>query len=382
MNPHSNDDLLVGPAVSDGPIPSYTYPDEDATPPRLTRAGELQAAWGETVPLTPQTLALTGPPAVLIDVIIRTAPTKGALLRDGFALSAGDAFTQEDIDQGRISYRHDGEQAGDDGFAVATPAGEVPPTEVRVVIARRAPVLTTPGSLDGVLAGRRIGDLAGLGVALVGAAGRGRWERRSGEGWVELPDVQHAGALILGPDEAVRFVPRAGWSGAVKLTYRLWDGTGHAAGEVVNLSARASVGGSTPFSAEVGTALLTVEAEAKPARPEPPAPWLTPTRARDITGEGLAVVRLEGPGTWQYSLDDGRTWRDFGAAYHGRARLLGPADRVRFVPRPGGRGRVVLGARAWDGVGQAGATISLATASSVGDRSPFGDGVVTLSWRL
>jgi hypothetical protein len=61
---------------------------------------------------------------------------------------------------------------------------------------------------------------------------------------------------------------------------------------------------------------------------------------------------------------------------------LGPADRVRFVPRPGARGKVVLGVRAWDGVGQAGATVSLATASSVGDRSPFGDAVVTLTWRL
>ncbi|MGL4554192.1 MAG: cadherin-like domain-containing protein [Gemmataceae bacterium] len=392
MTPHPTDDrrtlddaLFAGTVATDEPIPSYTYPDDDAQPPSLSHVGEVLVTWGETVPITPDTLALTGPPAVLIDVMVLSAPTKGALLRDGFALTGGDAFTQEDIDQGRISYRHDGEQPGDDRFSFATPAGEVPATDVRVVIPdppRKAPVLTAAGSIGRALTGQRVGDLAGLGIALVGAAGRGRWERQSGDGWAELPEVQHGGALLLGPDEAVRFVPRAGWSGPVKLTYRLWDGTAHAAGEVVNLSARASVGGATPFSAEVATASVTVEAEAKPARPEPPAPWLTPTKARDLTGEGLAVVRLEGPGAWQYSLDDGRTWRDFGAAYHGRARLLGPADRVRFVPRPGARGKVVLGVRAWDGVGQPGATVSLATASSVGERSPFGDAVVTFSWRV
>ena len=28
----------------------------------------------------------------------------------------------------------------------------------------------------------------------------------------------------------------------------------------------------------------------------------------ELVGDALAVVRLEGEGSWQYSLDDGRTW--------------------------------------------------------------------------
>lgn len=389
MNSHPGDEYPLpdqtGATTTDESIPSYTYPDDDLIPPTLTRSLALEATWGETVPITAQVLALSGPPAVLIDISIVKTPIRGVLLRDGFALTSGDVFTQEDIDRGRIAYRHDGEQSGDDCFTIATPAGEVTPTELRVIVVeppRQAPVLTGPGSLDGVLDGCRIDQLAGLGVALVALSGRGRWERGYAGGWVELPDVHHGAALLLGPTDSIRFVPRAGWSGTVKLTYRLWDGTGHTMGEVVNLSSRCSVGGTTPFSAEVATASLRVEAAVKLVKPEPPAPWLSPLQARDISGEGFAVVRLEGPGVWQFSLDGGQTWREFGATYHGRSRLLGPSDHVRFVPRPGQRGKVVMSGRAWDGVGQSGSTVCLASAESISERSPFGERVVTLNWRL
>jgi hypothetical protein len=95
------------------------------------------------------------------------------------------------------------------------------------------------------------------------------------------------------------------------------------------------------------------------------------------------VVRLEGAGTWQLSLDDGRTWHDFGPAYHGRARLLRGGDRVRFVPGPGGSGKVVLAARPWDGTGgAAGGTANLAGRGATGQGTPFGGFVLTRTWRL
>src|SRR5262249_56742105 len=53
---------------------------------------------------------------------------------------------------------------------------------------------------------------------------------------------------------------------------------------------------------------------------------------------GVAVVGLPGGpgGVWQFSTDGGRHWTDFGTVYHGKARLLRAADRVRFVARAGG----------------------------------------------
>jgi hypothetical protein len=95
------------------------------------------------------------------------------------------------------------------------------------------------------------------------------------------------------------------------------------------------------------------------------------------------VVRLAGEGRWQFSLDDGRTWRDFGAVYHGRAWLLRGSDRVRFKPRRGAAGNVVLSGRLWDGHGgSAGQTVSLGSCRSYGDGTPFGAFVQTCAWQI
>ncbi|MBE0589499.1 MAG: DUF4347 domain-containing protein, partial [Hydrogenophaga sp.] len=49
---------------------------------------------------------------------VTNAPTEGTLLLNGAALGVGSTFTQADIDAGRVSYRHSGNEVGDliDGF--------------------------------------------------------------------------------------------------------------------------------------------------------------------------------------------------------------------------------------------------------------------------
>ena len=69
--------------------------------------------------------------------------------------------------------------------------------------------------------------------------------------------------------------------------------------------------------------------------------------------------------------------------YHGRARLLRPGDRVRFLPRKGGSGRVMLTGRPWDGEGAAaGGTANLASHGATGGGTPFAEFVQTRAWRL
>jgi hypothetical protein len=346
------------------------------------------------VALAAEHLALTGADSpFLIDILLLSPPRQGTLLRDGFALAEGDVFTQEDIDRGRICYRHDG-AAGEDGFTFATPEGEVPPTEFRflIVATRHAPRLTGPGRLGRIHEGRTVADLLGgtalsseadvaPGVAVVAARGRGEWAYSldGGATWLLLGEIHPRAALLLEPTHQIRFIPCPGWSGRAALTYRAWDRSAHASGRRLDLSPLDAVGGATAFSLAVTTATATI----RPACETLTEPWRGQPTATDLLGSGLAVVRLEGPGVWQYSLDDGRTWLDAGEVYHGRALLLEAEDRLRFLPRPGACGKVAVAGRPWDGGGGAGGEfVNLSRHGSSGDGTPFSAFVQTRAWRL
>lgn len=386
--------------------PAYEYDEpneeparaEEPAPPRppctLQANQPLEALAGETTPLGREHLRLAGPDAHLIDVMLLSPAECGAILRDGFALTGGDVFTQEDVDQGKICYRHDGGDTTADRFTFATPDGEVPPTVFTLVVrpVRRCPELAGPGRLAGALDGLVVREIldgqarcheggAEAGLVAVALAGRGAWQfsRDGGATWADFGEVHHGRALPLGPRDALRFVPRPGWSGTAKLTYRAWDGSQGEAGAPLNLAARDAVGGATAFSRQTASASLVLP----PPVPAPAAPpWRGELTVGELFGEGAAVVRLEGPGLWEYTTDGGATWREFGGVYHGRARLLGPADRVRFVRRRGASGKVILSARAWDGRGPAGATANVASRSSYGEATPYGEFVQTRTWRL
>ncbi|MFO0927523.1 MAG: cadherin-like domain-containing protein [Gemmataceae bacterium] len=363
---------------------------------RLAALTPLQVRRGGTEALTADHLHVDGAEsAFLVDLVLVDPPACGTLLRDGFALNAGDVFTQEDVDHGRLCYRHDG-ATGADRFTFMTAEGDVPATAfpIEVTHAVRAPDLLGPGSVGDLRDGCRVRDLlAGVvrldnpdeepGLAVVAAAGGGAWEvSDDGHAWRELVDVRHSAAALLGPDERVRFVPRPGWSGTARLTYRAWDRRDGEPGRRVNLAPRHASGGSTAFSRQVETVVVTVAPPAERQARQEVLPWHAEPTVHDLFGGPVAVVRLDGEGVWQYSPDGGQ-WTDFGAVYHGRARLLGGGDRVRFLPRPGGGGRVVLAARPWSAdEAAAGATVDLAAHRATGAGTAFGEAVHTRTWRL
>jgi hypothetical protein len=245
------------------PPPEPEPPAEEPAPLVVEVNAGLTLTAGESAPITPDLLHVTGPREPhLVELMLLSPPLAGAVLRDGFALTGGDVFTREDVDQGRVSYRHAGGDEAEDAFTFASPDGAVPPTVFAVTIKRPRRVLPLP-----------------------------------------------------------------------------------------------------------------------PPLPPVAEPWAAQPTAAELAGDGLAVVRLVGEGTWLFSLDDGGSWSDFGPVYHGRARLLRPGDRVRFLPRPGWSGRVALAGRTWDGTGgAAGGTANLAARSACAEGAPFGERVLARSW--
>ncbi|MBY0230422.1 MAG: hypothetical protein K2W96_14150, partial [Gemmataceae bacterium] len=154
-------------------------PEPPSFVPRVATLGNLSVQAGENAPVTGEVLTLAGAAPPVIDLMLCSPPAQGTLLREGFALTGGDAFTQEDIDQGRILYRHEGEEAGEDSFGVATPCGTLADLVIRVYIdppPHAAPVLEGPGDLGDLLAGCPVSRLCPVGIAVVALAGRGEWQ--------------------------------------------------------------------------------------------------------------------------------------------------------------------------------------------------------------
>ena len=76
-------------------------------------------------------------------------------------------------------------------------------------------------------------DAASLqGIAIVGQnATRGRWEFQLADGaWTSVGTVSSNAALLLRPEDKVRFVSLATTPGTASLSYRAWDQTAGFAG--------------------------------------------------------------------------------------------------------------------------------------------------------
>ena len=374
------------------PIPTPSMPERPDL--RIEVNTGLSIGPGEKVVIGADVLRIVGTESpVPIDLMLLSPPMFGAFLRDDFAMTGGDVFTQEDIDRGRVSYRHEGDAVeGSDHFSFASPEGEIPPTqvEIQIVIDRRAPRLLGVGRLDRITRGMTVSaildeqaDADGeCGLAVTGVAGTGTWAYSLDEGksWRSLSNARPGLALLLGPADRLRFTPRLGVDTIARLSYRAWDRSSHAPGDRADLARHTVVGGMTAFSLEITNSSLRIESLTAPAKRKVAQPWDTPLTGADLIESGVAIVRLAGPGTWQFSAD-GSTWRDCKTVYHGRALLLPSEVQIRFVPQPEAKGKASLSLRSWDGdEDDGGGHTNLAARSSVGDGTRFGATIESWSW--
>jgi Bacterial Ig-like domain/FG-GAP-like repeat/Bacterial Ig domain len=223
------------------------------------------------------------------------------------------------------------------------------------------------------------------GIAVVGTTGTGAWQFSldSGVTWIDIGSDSPALARLIRDSDRVRFVPATGFVGTARLTYHAWDRTSGAPGGTADLSADIATGGSTAFSAASATATLKVAVTLAPVREDTRSPrgentgsliaaFIADPDAK--ARKGMAVVGVTGvdDGTWQYSINGGKSWRSLNAATAASARLLRDNDKVRFVPTANFHGRATIFYHAWDqAIGKAGDTVDLATPGATGAASPF-----------
>jgi hypothetical protein len=185
----------------------------------------------------------------------------------------GTAYTTDDLS---------GEVGGDSAYSSATLS-----STLHVYNVNDAPVLDTapsptldtivvgatnqPGTLVSRLVANAQTDVdspnAYKGIAIVGVTGvtQGTWQYSTDNGahWKALGSVSAASARLLKADAStrIRFLPQAGFSGQVQITYRAWDQTQGWYEYYYNhqtIDLRNSIGGTNAFSTQVETATLTV----------------------------------------------------------------------------------------------------------------------------
>jgi hypothetical protein len=208
------------------------------------------------------------------------------------------------------------------------------------------------------------------GVAVTGLTSSGTWQYQlSGSGdWVTMSSVSENTAVALRPEDKVRLLPKANFSGTALLYFRGWDQTdGQTAGSIVNVVG--ATGGTNAYSSNWDTAALSVA-------PVNDAPVLnknlSPTLdsvAEDATNsagtlvssilagvsdadagavKGIAVTGLTSSGAWQYQLSGSSDWVTMSSVSEATAILLRPEDKVRLLPKANFNGTAQLYFRAWD----------------------------------
>ncbi len=141
-----------------GSIASLTGVLVDTQAPDITTNAALNVAAADTATVGNTRLAASDNVSGAAEVVFTLAsvPANGTLSLDSNALSGGGSFTQDDIDNGLLSYQHDGSQTTSDSFTfeVRDDAGNVNDngggdfTFDFTIAAGEEPVISAPADLD------------------------------------------------------------------------------------------------------------------------------------------------------------------------------------------------------------------------------------------
>lgn len=251
-------------------------------------------------------------------------------------------------------------------------------------------------------------DVVGIAITASNSAhGKLQYSFDDGDTWTDMGAVDDTHALLLRFDSPtrIRFVPDGHFSGQVDgvVTFRAWDQTNTGIGEITGDYVDASVvGGTSGFSSATDTASITITAGNNAPVLNPAGNPMLTAIAEDVLAsqnpgtlvsqiiasmapngsitdadaralKGLAIIGADqSNGTWQFSVNGGTAWTDFGTTSSSNAILLNSdaLSRVRFLPKANFNGTAKITYLAWD------RTDSLASGSrkainTTGSTTPF-----------
>ena len=213
----------------------------------------------------------------------------------------------------------------------------------------------------------------GKAVAVIGTDNsNGAWQFSldAGVSWQAVLNASDENALLLGPDDKLRFVPNADWFGTSTFTFRAWDRSDGSAGDYWNTQGG---GGSLPFSVLFDDATITVMdvlVNNAPVLDPAYTHLLSSITTNNTTNSGNSVTEIvadgsitdpDGPafksiavigvddlnGVWQYSLNS-IAWSAIAPVSNNSALLLDANHRIRFIPNSDWTGVSTFTFRAWD----------------------------------
>ena len=193
----------------------------------------------------------------------------------------------------------------------------------------------------------------------------------------------HGGKIQQNADGTFTYTAAANFAGNDSFSYTISDGNGGTSTATVNLTVNAV--NDAPVLDNSGAPILNAIAEDSISNNGTLVASMIGNAISDVDAgavRGIAVTGLNtSHGTWQYSINNGTSWSNFGTVSDSSAQLLA-ADtntRIRFVPNSNYNGSSNISFRAWDQTtGSNGDTANITTVGT-GGTSAFSNASETAS---
>lgn len=370
----NGDIFVVRVTAEDGTVNYYKIVATIAQAPVLSTNTGLTADEGAEATVMNSMLMITDldTDSTSITYTVGTVPAHGTLKKSGTALSASGTFTQDDVDNSRVSYTHDGSETISDSFSFTVSDGTYRLSEELFTITinpiNDPPIITAPESISVIednyttLMGISFSD-ADAGYAAITATfsvPSGMLSAMSGGGvnvggtalaLTLTGSITNINSYIA--NKSISYITASDANGSIDLTLSIND-NGQKGGGGAKTATTTTQLNITPINdaptLSAGPYTLVDTNEDTISSSTIVSGILTGLSGQDVDGNslGIALTGTTGNGRWEYSTD-GYTWTGVGTVSLNAALLLSPYTQLRYVPDGQNGETATLTFHAWDG---------------------------------
>ncbi len=187
-----------------------------------------------------------------------------------------------------------------------------------------------------------------IGIAITHVStGNGTWQYKPAKTktWLDVPIVNEANPLDLGPTDQLRFIPNPNANGTASFQFNTWDPALHSLGAFGSTElATIAVNDAPTLDLSKAAVLNPVDAGGTTSDGVTFASLMS---ANDVEGAnvGVAIVASKG-GSWEYRSVGDTGWTPVGKVSTGKALFLDATDEIRIENATAGTPR--LSFKAWD----------------------------------